>query len=349
MELLSGCPSQVAESTVIPVLSEDERPITKAEMFKYYLAIDQEIIREAQKKGKAFMGLQGDYQLGQLDTIIAELIKADVSDSDIDEMAEGFDGLSGNILKKIGSGIKKAANAVGKAAKKVANAVTTVVKKAAQAVKYVVTLPLRAAYLLALKTMKGRVAKAFVYAFIPDNDPLLKTNPEVKRKSEKQKEAIQKIRKGLSFQTDFLMKHIRNAIKKHYGKNPEQVIHDLANKKDKEFNFSREELNEGEKQLGDGGAGAIIAAGAGLITAVGGLVVLFKKQNLPSTSDWEKNAKGETVPAGQQVIPDNVNVTNDPAYNEGGFIKFLKSPVGITLGVLTVAGTGYGVYKYSTN
>lgn len=300
---------------------------------KIYLAIDRELIRESYRVNGQFAGLRGQ-QLQRADEVLTEFMQLDYTDETIDAIANiDLDNLEeglGNIFKKIGRGIKKVAKAVVQVVKPVAKAVVGVVKAVGNVVKAVVTTPVRAVAVVGLETLKGPVAKSFTYVFIPDNAPELEKNPKVKAKRKKQVEAVDKIVKGLMLDREYVMKHIRNAITTHYKKNPEEILHDFSKGTEKEFAFSEAELMEGEKALGDGGASAIIAAGAGLVSSIAGLAALFKKQNLPTTYDW------------QQQIPGSRNVTNDPGFTP--LTPWYKKPagiVGIVLGATALAGGTY--------
>lgn len=298
---------------------------------KIYLAIDRELIRESYRVNGQFAGLRGQ-QLQRADEVLTEFMQLDYTDETIDAIANiDLDNLEeglGNIFKKIGRGIKKVAKAVVQVVKPVAKAVVGVVKAVGNVVKAVVTTPVRAVAVVGLETLKGPVAKSFTYVFIPDNAPELEKNPKVKTKRKKQIEALDKIIKHVMLDREYVMKHIRNSITTHYKKNPEEILHDLSTGKEKEFAFTPDQLED--NSLGVVDPATVIAAGASLVTAIGGLAALFKKQNLPTTYDW------------QQQISGSRNVTNDPGFTP--LTPWYKKPagiVGIVLGATALAGGTY--------
>jgi hypothetical protein len=312
--VVAESPGKKEDAMLLPMPDSDR--LTREEMFKYYLAIDKQILTEAKKVQGSFLGLRGG-ELSGAEEILTQLIKTRITDAELDVLAEqGIDGLGdtgmGNIFKKVGGALKKAAQAVGK-----------VVKKAAEAVKWVATLPVRVVVTGALVALKGPVAKGMVYAFIPKDSPVLNENPEVKRKKEKADNMVSILVDKLMFKEDYVLKHIRNAVVSHYNKSPEAVIHDIANKKDQE--------------LGAIDPATIITAGAGLIASVAGFAAVFKKENLPASTDWvQRNAQG-------QALADNQNISNDPAY---GKVSFWRTPAGIAtmvVGGLALAGGTYYV------
>jgi ElaB/YqjD/DUF883 family membrane-anchored ribosome-binding protein len=271
--------------------------IAREELFKIYLAIDRGIIQEAVARNQSMYGL-GSVELVELDSTLDDIIKADLSFDDIMAIAsEGEEALNGFLKKawnKVKRTAKKAGKGVKKVARKVAKTTTKIVKKAAKAVHRVVATPSRGVVTAALKLFKGKTASAFLYVFIPDNSPILRTNSTVRRKASRAKNFLKLLKKGAAFKDGYLEKHIRNNIVSHYKKTPEQLI--------KELSAGKDVLNG--MQLGDGGASMIaatIAALAPVIAAVPSIINAFKpKQDVPQNSDFPK------------PIPAKTNVTNEP-------------------------------------
>jgi hypothetical protein len=332
-------------ATVTPSMAEER--LSKADMFKIFLAIDRKLIQEAQAFDRKIFGL-GAPELIRVDSLITDIMQADITDADIDELASGQ--LSGlGFLKKVVAAVKNTAEKIGNT--KVAQTVQKVVEKAAQAAKTVTLAPLRLLVTTALRALKGPVAKAFIYTFIPADSPALQ-NPEVKRKREIQIKGLERFRSLFGYQEDYLKKHVRNAIVDHYKKTPEAIIHDFANKKETEFNgnidFGVDEGVSGEPQLGIDPA--TIAAVASIVATVGGIAIAFKKPNVPNTNDWPggvaPTANGELVYNPNGGIPDQANITNDPFYKAGESSEksFWGSPAGIATIVGGVAVVGGGAY-----
>lgn len=304
---------------------------TKDELMKVYLAIDRQLIRESYKTGNTYAGLSGP-ELQTADEMLTDFMKLDYTDESINEIANAdlndLEGL-GNIFKKIAKGAKKVANVVVQVVKPVAKAVVGVVKAVANVVKTVVTAPVRAVVSIGLETLKGPVAKAFTYVFIPDDSPELEANPEVKRKRSRQLKAVDLMVSGLSMEREYILKHVRNAIVTHYKKNPEEVLHDFANGTEKEFVARPEDL-----QLGIDPTVVVagISAIAGLAGSLAALKTTFTKKEMPTVYDW------------QQPLPDARNITNDPAYMAAQ--PWYKKPagiVGIGVGLLALGVGGYYV------
>lgn len=323
---------------------------------KIYMAIDRQLIREAQKKNGSFDGLRGT-DLFEADALLTDFMLVDYTDADIEEIANlDWDNLQGlgNIFKKIGKAVKKVASVAVNTVKPVVKSVVNVVKSAANVVKTVVTTPFRAVASLGLETLKGPVAKAFTYVFVPDNALELNKFPEVARKRRNQLKAIDLMVKGLSMERSYILKHIRNSIVTHYKKTPEDVLHDFANKRETEFTATQSDLEVGETLEGGMGCvdpatcAAVVASAAGLIGAVAGLAQVFKKPNLPTTNDWVVLADGTRVNSKTgEVIPASRNVTNDPGYTAD--VPFYKKPAGIAAIAFGGAALGFGIYKLSTN
>lgn len=329
-------------NSVTPSIAEQR--LSKADMFKIFLAIDRKLIQEAQAFDRKIFGL-GAPDLIRVDSLITDIMQAEITDADIEELASGqLNGLG--FLKKVVSAVKNTAEKIGNT--KVAQTVQKVVEKAASAAKTVTLAPLRLLVTTAIKALKGPIAKAFVYSFIPADSPALQ-NPEVKRKREIQIKSLEKFRSLFGYQDDYLKKHVRNAIVDHYKKTPEQIIHDFANKKETEFDGNIDfGVDEGVNGLGFVDP-ATIAAVASIVATVGGLAIAFKKPNVPSTNDWPGGvapaANGELVYNPNGGIPDGTNITNDPFYQGDESEKsFWGTPGGIATiigGVLVVGGGTY--------
>jgi hypothetical protein len=306
--------------------------LTKGELLKVYLAIDRELIRESYKTGNTYGGLSGP-DLQRADEMLTDFMKLDYTDETINQIAntdiDNLEGL-GNIFKKIGNAAKKVVNVVVQTVKPVAKAVIGVVKAAVNVVKVAVTAPVRAVVSIGLETLKGPVAKAFTYVFIPDDAPELEKNPKVKEKRAKHLKAVDGLVEKLGMDRQYVLKHIRNAIVTHYKKNPEDVLHDFANKTETEL-----VLTEAQAE----GLGELVSIVTGIVSAIsalaGSVAVIknaFDKKNIPSTQDW------------QQILPPARNITNDPAFT--GAQPWYKKPAGIAgigLGLLALGVGGYYV------
>lgn len=322
------------------------KTLTRPELFKLYLAIDQETVKDAIATNRSLEGLSGPADLQEVNEILQQAIDEDVTDEDIrllaDQDLEG-EGLGG-LFKKFRRKIKKAAKKVGKFVGKV-------VKKAAKFALKVVTFPLRLALTLALKILKGPAAKAFVYTFIPPDSPVLKSNPEVARKRKRQEKALRTVKNVARFKRSYLNKLIRNAVKKQYGKTPEQVIHDISQGKDKGFQ----------------GLGIAPLLVAPLVASLVKLIPGFKKEDMPKSLDFVNQ------------VASNLNVTGDPEYDaragkdfsiimknnppqvnngadgnngdddENAFTKFITSPAGIAVAVGSVVVIGGAAIFLSKN
>jgi hypothetical protein len=281
--------------------SSSTSKLTSQDMMKLFMSIDRSLIREAQIVGKS------PTNISELDQVITELMRTDISETDIASIAVGNNFITspGAVTMDVAMKTKK------------------VLQANAAAVVNVMNLPEKSKVESILKNLRGPVAKIFVYAFIPANSPILKKYPEVSRKRTIQLQTINAIAEGISFPVAYVFKHIRNAIVDHYKTNPEQILHDIANGKDNELQNILPA--EGITGLGETDWG-------GIISAVGGLAnTLIQKRNAPTSTDYNP-------PAPQVVmIPSNQNVTNDPAYN-GKDNTLLYVALGV--GGLVVVGGG---------
>lgn len=311
---MAGNSCSVNKSTV--TVSPHTDRLSKADLFKVYLSVDREVIKEANSAGASLKGLG----VVKLDDLLTELIHTDLSDADVDVAASSLQGLG--ILKELVKGIRNTAPVP------VANLTNKVINNAANAAAAGMT-PTRDS-ISALKSISGQFAKSFVYAFIPDDANELSANPEVKRKSDEQKKALDKMASKMNFQPDYLKKHLRNLIVRGYRKNPEQIIHDLANKTEKEFTFSTKEL----KGLGAFDLNSLVDFTSDLNSKINEIGVFFDTSNIPTTQDWNT------------IIPAKDNVTKDPAYEKENFWTS-------TAGILTIIGgtavVGGGTYYLATN
>lgn len=302
--------------------------ISRVEFFKLLVDIDRQLLRTAAIRGTQFKGLSGSEELSQLDRALTAVLNTDVTEQDITDEMESILNAKLNGIPQLSGLFKKAAEKVGNVLHKVADTVKKVVKKAIEVVHKVVTLPLRGLVTAALSMFKGgKVAKMFIYAFIPDGSPVLQSNPEVARKSARQKNFIKLLSKAGAFPEGYLLKHIRNNVEKSYKKTPEEVIQDLISKKDGDF-----------KGLGIVGAAATISAFVAAITPiisfVPALISAFKpKQDHPASEDIISPPAPGT------------NVTGEPGQesNPSAFKEFITSRAGIVTSIVVVGGTAAAV------
>lgn len=290
--------------------------LSKAELFKVYLSVDREVIKESNAAGASLKGLG----TVKLDDLINDVMQADISDQEID--AFSVSSLMGmGFLRELVKGIDKTAPGP------VSKATAKIMGNAADAVNAAGMTPTRNS-IAALKSITGPLAKSFVYAFIPADAKALFENPEVERKSNEQKKSLDKLATKMNFQPDYLMKHLRNLITRHYRKNPEQIIHDLANSTETEFNFST-----GVNGLGAFDLQNLIDLGTEIGNAVGEVQSVISKTSVPTTQDWNLPLK------------DSDNITDDPAYGE----SFWSSAAGIATIVGGVVVVGGGTYYLATS
>jgi hypothetical protein len=302
--------------------------LSKAEYFKLLVNIDKQLLKSAAAAGNTLNGLSGNDH-NMLDLALHSLLNQNITDSDIDELI--FQKVQANLngmgfSVKMPKWVNNAVDSVKATATKAAKVVEKVVKKAVDVVHKAVTFPSRIIIKLALKLFKAKVSKAFIYAFVPDNSPLM-VNPEVKRKSARQKEFIRLLSKGGAFPPDYLMKHIRNDIQATYSKTPEQVIEDLISKKDKDLK------GIGVAIVDD--VAAIAVALAPIIIAVPAIVKAFNpKKDTPSSSDIVN------------APPSGTYLTDDPT-QKNGMSTAVKA--GIAIGGLILIGGGIYVVTKKNN
>lgn len=317
-------------------------PISRPELFKIYIDIDRQLLRDAQAKGQSFQGL-GEVGMGELDEVLTDILNSPISDAELEAQLGDFinsdlesidlgafwNKKSTRVAKKAvrvekreergGSRLKVALKTVGKVAK-------TVVQKAAKAVHKIVTLPARGVITAALAAFKGPVARAFVYSYIPADSPYLKTNPEVKRKRELAVKFLDRVTKAAAFQEGYLKKHIHNAIEKEYGMSPEEVIKQVSSGQMKLQGLGFEPASSGA---------AIAAALVALAPVIPVVVGIFNpKKDVPAGTDWPNAPTA------------NTNVTNTPSGDEGSNNKEKsdnKTMYWIAGGVAVLAVTGIGI------
>lgn len=317
----------------------DQTPISKVELFKIYLNIDRQLLNEAFENNAAMNGL-GAAEIQIVNSAIDEILNADLSETAIYALA--FDA-----QEQLGSWLSRTWKKAKSAGKKVVKAVSSTVKKAAKAVHRVVATPARGVVTATLKIFSGKVARLFLYIFIPDNSPYLKGNAKLARKTARAKGFIAKLKKGAAFKDGYLEKHIRNAIVKTYKKSPEQLIKDLSSGKG---------LSGGLGIIDPATLAAYAAAITPVLAAVPSIVGSFKpKVDAPDNGDWPT------------PVPSTANVTNDPkapgynpktspggstsspSYSGGGDLPpttepFYKTPMGMAAiggGVIAVGGIVY--------
>lgn len=267
----------------LEILSElaaikNPKHLTKAEYFKLLVNIDKQLLKSFRhKKGVQFKGLSGPDEFDELDKSLSAVINSNITDADIDNAILSMVNANLNGLGDIDF-LGKLKITLPPVIKKVATAVKTVVKKAVEVVHKVLTLPARLLTTAMLKLFKGKVSKMFIYAFVPDNSPLMQ-NPEVKRKAARQKNFIALLTKGAAFPPDYVMKHIRNDIQVTYKKTPEEVIQDMVNKKDADLKGTLGFIDPAT-------LGLYTAAIAPVLVAVPAIVKSFNpKGDAPSQSD----------------------------------------------------------------
>lgn len=275
LEILSG-----------PKAFKSAKHLSKAEFFKLLLNIDKQLLKEFAKpviskkgilkKRRSLNGLSGADDFAELDKSLSAVINSDISDADIDNAILNMVNSNLNGLGDVDF-LGKLKIKLPPVVKKVAAVVKKVVQKAVEIVHKVITLPARLLTTAMLKLFKGKVAKQFIYAFVPDNSPLM-ANPEVKRKAARQKNFIALLTKGAAFPPDYLMKHIRNDIQITYKKTPEEVIQDMIDKKDADL--------KGLGLIDPATLGLYTAAMAPVLLAVPAIVKAFSfKSDSPSESD----------------------------------------------------------------
>jgi hypothetical protein len=293
--------------------------LTKAEYFKLLVNIDKQLLKSAAAKGNTLNGLSGSDH-NALDQSLQNLLATNITDADIDAMilSKVNANLSGmGFSVKMPKFVTDAAASVKATTAKVVTAVEKVAQKAVDVIHKAVTLPLRAVVTAALSIFKGPTSKAFLYAFVPDNSPLM-ANPEVKRKAAVQKKFLDVLRKGADFEPGYLQKHIANDIQSTYGKTPEQVIQDMIAKKDGDL-----------QGLGKVDLTKVIDVAKVAVPLLGVLlpiVISFlpKKTDLPASTDIVK------------PVP-NTPVTTQPGKNTP---MSTGMKVGIAAGALLLVGGG---------
>lgn len=293
---------------------ESSQVLSRAGLMKVFMSIDRNLVREAERNNKV------PTNLSELDQVVTEILRSDLSESDVSLIA------SGNKMLVL----------PGEVTPDVLVKTTDIVSATAKAVEAVTVLPEKSKVEIALKILgEGPVAKIFVYSFIPSDSEILAKYPRVAEKRKMQLETLQSIADAISFPVEYVKKHIRNGIVEHYGTNPEQILHDIANRKDSELTG-----------LGKINLDAIING----INAVTGVVNAFKGGNQPSASDYPTPASSQTSPSSQQpqvvVIPPQQNVTNDPAYDKD---KEDNTLLYVGLGVLGLGVVGVGAYVLAKN
>jgi hypothetical protein len=330
--------------------------MTPAEMFKVFVLIDREILREYKNRNQQFEGLSGD-DLIDVDDLLTEAVSLSITDQDIEDQVKAFQieelkGLGinqsdggdylGGLLKRIG---KRVGRGIKKTSGKVLNVAKKVVKNAVHAVHRIVSFPSRAILTGALKAFRKGAAKAFAYIFIPGNHPVLRTNHTIARKRKRQLKAIEVMEKTLAFNRGYIKKQIRSGFIKKEGVSPEVWLNNQA------------------KSGGLNGLGIVdpvtVAALATLLPLIPPVLKVFKPAtDAVDTDDFKKKkgsflkkvgkkvtgfltdpVTGKTVERiterinpgrGNSIIPDHGG--NDPDEDK----SFFKSP----LGILTVVAGG---------
>lgn len=325
---LSICPDKESEKSDI---------ITKDELFKYYLAIDKQLLNEVRLKAKGLTGL-GQTELDEIDAAIEAIIidKESLVEEDIDEL-EGLGKIK--FVEKVKNKIKnkitetKVYKSISqtkpfKIGEKATNAAIKVVKKGLKVVHKTTTFPARMIIKGTLKILNSKVSPLFLYAFIKDDDPILNQNPEVEKKSKRAKIFLNLLSKGAAIDYGYLLKHIRNGIVKKHGKSPEEVIIDLS--KGKELEGLGQEPVTTAATLS-----TLLTAIAPVVAVVPAIVTAFKGNDAPKAGDWTTPAT--VTPA----IPEEGG--------EEGFVKkatkFITSPTGIILSLLGLSLGTYGIYR----
>lgn len=333
-------------SLALQVLSGGEGDkITPEELFKIKLAIDAELLDEPKNLGKPV-----NETYAQAANAIREIVTSDLSEGlnglgEIDfEALKNLEGVGLGLFKQVVNAGKKVVNAAAKVTQTVVNKVVpkpivnavnkatapvqavlqkaitgaaNVADKVAKGLDKVVMLPSRAALLGVLQILGGKAAPAFLYAFLPDNHPILSTNAKVRDKRNNQLKAIKTISEFAAFDNGTILKHLRNGIVKKYKKSPEAVLNDMF----------------GGMGLAALDWAAIGAAALALLPAIPPLIKVFKKNDVPSNDD-----KGKNDPDTKVEEPYKDDSTKDDDKDESAVVRFLKSPVGIITTLTVTAG-----------
>lgn len=330
--------------------SKDEK-ITREGLFKLYVLIDKQILKEAASKGQTLNGL-GNTEMQQLDDVLDAILK----DNSISFQDEPLNGLFDSITNAVKSAASTVVNTGKTVVNKVVDTAKTVVTKAAETAHKVITLPTRGLIELALKLFSGKIASLFVYALIPENHPAVTSNPKVKQKRTRALGFINILSKAAAFEEGYLLKHIRNKVVETFKITPEQFA---------------DELKSGKRQLEGLGTPAV-AAGAGsqltftalmaaivpILPFIPSLINAFKKEDTPDKTDFNSGNNNATVPAttdtSQYNIVDpsgaatfTIPGTDNPGDNSGpGIIDWVKEHPLETVGIAAAtAGAGYAIYK----
>jgi hypothetical protein len=249
-------------------------------------------------------------EVSELDEVVTQVLRSDINDNEVSDFS------TGNKVLILPGDVTAKASALA----------NELVKKNASVAANVVGAPVKAKVEEAMKALRGENSKSFVYAFIPSNSPTLKENPEVKRKRDIQVKAIKDVSDEIGFPQEYVMKHIRNAMVEHFKTNPEQVLHDVSSNK--------------ISGLGATGSGISAQDISSLLSSGAALVNAFKPSSTPAAPDWAS-------PNYNAGIPANTNVTNDPSYDKTGdsLMEFIKSPLGIVVGVVVGGGAAYAIFR----
>jgi hypothetical protein len=98
-------------------------------------------------------------------------------------------------------------------------------------------LPTTEALNLLTEINNPEFASMLLYSFIPSGVKELKENPVVEEKRNEQIAIVDFIAKKSGVEVDYIQKHLRNVLVDGYGQSPENLLHDIASKKENQLGW----------------------------------------------------------------------------------------------------------------
>lgn len=279
-------------------LPKDYHDMSDAEFDLYLLRQRAEIEQQNHAKiGSPYIG-NWNVVLGQINQAIGNIDNPDAIIAQADAIIgkakkAGKKTAAGRLLKKVGTGIKKATKAVAK----------------------VVTAPVRLVAKGALEIYLPKAAPAFLYLFTPPGMKLPDLMARKKAKAERFKNFVVK---GISMKESHFMGIIRNALTKRFGKSPETYLQErlgnrvsgIAGNNKKKTPQRKAAVKKAPKKAAavlKKTAPAMVKAGAAVVAPPQGLPAaatkvtqIVKPVNVQPTSD-KKERKGFFEGAGDIV------------------------------------------------